>query len=160
MNNKVTCKYCKKQISRSEVYSLQDRVYFCDEICYNAYYQTECGQLDMFLDYVWRLYDVEYRTSELYMMLRKQAEHYHNKHGFKYTGMLMTAKWYVETLERHWYNQYGLGQILPDKYLQLKEYYEEQQTLTKRLGHKKRDETERTVQGSLGKLKGKILSLD
>lgn len=154
----VKCRNCKKSINRETAYSVKERIYFCDKSCYDEYYnKDECGQMEMFLDYVWGLYDVEYRTPEKYMMIRKQAEHYHNQYGFKYQGMLITIKWYIETLERAWNNEYGLGQILPDRYIQLKKYYEEQLALKKRLKHTKNETQEKIVSGNK---KGRVLSIE
>ena len=81
----VTCRYCKRKIDRDTAYSEKERIYFCDKNCYTNYYGSDSddGQKDLFLDYVWNLYDKEYRTSEKYMLIRKQAEHYHNEYGFK-----------------------------------------------------------------------------
>ena len=158
METKVKCRYCKKSINKKDAYSVKDRVYFCNESCYNDYYtKTDEGQLDMFLDYVWNLYDSEYRTSEKYMMIRKQAEYYHNEYGFKYKGMLLATRWYIETLERVWHNEYGLGQILPDRYIQLKNYYEEQKALKDKLLNTDNNIIERTVSGHK---RGRMLSLE
>ena len=157
----VTCRHCKKKIDRATAYSQKERIYFCDESCYNEYYnKDECGQLELFLDYVWGLYDREYQTTERYMMIRKQAEHYHNEYGFKYKGMLLAAKWYIETLERTWNNEYGLGQILPDRYIQLKRHYEEQQALKKKVDNIHVGTTEVVVSANKHNAKFKGLDLD
>lgn len=158
----VTCRYCKRKIDRDTAYSEKERIYFCDENCYTNYYGSDSddGQKDLFLDYVWNLYDKEYRTSEKYMLIRKQAEHYHNEYGFKYQGMLLAVKWHVETLEHPWKNQYGLGQALPDRYMQLKHHYEEQQALKKRLDGKPVEEKVAVVKGSKRNTKFKGLDLD
>ena len=160
MSNKVTCRYCKKQIDKDKAYSKRERVYFCDKSCHDEYYNTECGQLEAFLDYVWGLYDVEYRTTEKYMTIRKQAEHYHDVHKFKYKGMLLAAKWHVETLENKWLNQYGLGQLLPDKYIQLKEHYEEAQRLKEKLKGSVTQPKEKSVMARKQPIRRKALDLE
>ena len=160
MSDKVTCRYCKKKIDKENAYSVKERVYFCNKSCYDEYYDTECGQLETFLDYIWSLYDVEYRTTEKYMMIRKQAQHYHDEYKFKYKGMLLAAKWYIETLERKWQNQYGLGQILPDRYMQLKHQYEEAQELKKKLKESVFQTNEKNVNARKQPIRRKALSLE
>lgn len=158
----VTCRYCKRKIDRDTAYSEKERIYFCDKNCCMNYYSSNSddGQKDLFLDYVWHLYDKEYRTSEKYMFIRKQAEHYHNEYGFKYKGMLLAAKWYIETLERTWSNDYGLGQILPDRYIQLKRHYEEQQALKEKVNNIHVGATEVVVSANKHNIKFKGLDLD
>lgn len=158
----VICRYCKRKIDRDTAYSEKERIYFCDKDCYMNYYSSDSvdGQKDLFLDYVWNLYDKEYRTSERYMFIRKQAEHYHNEYGLKYKGMLLAAKWYIEILERTWNNEYGLGQILPDRYIQLKRHYEEQQALKKKVDNIHVGTTEVVVNANKHNAKFKGLDLD
>lgn len=154
----VTCRYCKKKIDKDKAYSEKPRIYFCDKDCFSSYYNSDSGELDDFLDYIWKQYSPENQTTEKYLMIKKQAEHYHNQYGFKYKGMLLTAKWYIEIQERYWHNEYGLGQIFPDQYWQLKQFYEEQRALKERLEHHDIHTKERVATGN--KRKGKMLELD
>lgn len=155
--SKVTCRNCKKKINKEQAFSKKERIYFCNEDCYRQYYHTDEGELELFLDYVWSLYSPEYKDNSKYMMIRKQAEHYHKEYGFKYKGMFLTARWYVETLEQPWKDEYGLGQILPDRYNQLKEYYEEKRKLKSMV--KQEDKKERIVKGGNTVRRRKMLEL-
>jgi hypothetical protein len=71
--------------------------------------------------------------------------------------MYLTAKWYIETLEQPWKDEYGLGQILPDRYNQLKEYYEEKRRLRFRV--KSNENKERIVKGNIGVRRRKMLEI-
>ena len=155
--SKVTCRYCKKRVDKEQAFSERPRVYFCNKECYDAYYHTDEGELETFLDYVWAQYSPEARNNQKYVMIKKQAEHYHDVYGFKYKGMYLTAKWYIETLEQPWKDEYGLGQILPDRYIQLKEYYEEKRRL--KLGIKPNKNEERIVKGKIGVWRRKMLEI-
>ena len=66
-------------------------------------------------------------------MIKKQAEHYHNVEGFKYKGMFLAVRYYVEILERLWCDDYGLGQVFPTYYITLQRMYEEQKALKEKL---------------------------
>lgn len=155
--SKVTCRHCKKKVDKEQAFSKKPRVYFCSKECYDAYYHTDEGELEIFLDYVWAQYSPEVRNNQKYVMIKKQAEHYHDVYGFKYKGMYLTAKWYIETLEQQWKDEYGLGQILPDRYNQLKEYYEEKRRL--KLGIKPNENKERIVKGKIGVWRRKMLEI-
>lgn len=149
--SKVICRYCKKEIDKEKAYSEKPRWYFCDKSCHDAFYNMDEGKKEMFLDYIWALYDKEYRTNEKYMLISKQAEHYHREYKFKYEGMLLTAKWNIEVLENPWKNEYGLGQFLPDKYMQLKHHYEQQQQLKEMVNKVKENKTKVSVAGKTRK---------
>ena len=155
----VTCRNCKKKIDKSKAYSEKPRMYFCDKECFDAYYKCDSGDMDKFLDYVWKLYDPEYQDTQKFLMIKKQAEHYHDKYGFKYKGMLLTAKWFIEVKEQYWHNEFGLGQILPDQYLQLKQFYEQQQQLKESLNNQSLETKEVEKRGRNTKIY-KPLSLD
>ena len=108
---KETCYVCKTPHKTSEMaYYLNH--YVCKD-CLDEWLKSEDTQRDLFIDYIWNLYDEEYRVTSLYMTIRKQAEYYHKQYNMKYQGMLLAAKYYIDTLERKWYNEYGLGQLLP-----------------------------------------------
>ena len=160
MANEVTCKYCRKKVNKKDAYVLRPRMNFCNEQCYHAWLDTEEGQEDAFLDYIWNLYDVEYRTSSLYIQLRKQAEHYHKQYNMKYKGMLLAAKYHIDTLEKIWYNEYGLGQLLPNTYEKLKRQYEEHQWLKNKLSDSNIDGEERIVVARKQPIRRKMLELE
>lgn len=130
---KVKCRYCGKNISKDDAYSPKSRLYFCDEECYKQWCKSDDGQLDELLDYVWHLYSPSKQTSSTYIMIKKQAEHYHNVEGFKYKGMFLAVRYYVEILERLWCDDYGLGQVFPTYYIALQRMYEEQKALKEKL---------------------------
>lgn len=130
---KVKCRYCGKNISKDDAYSPKSRLYFCDEECYKQWCKSDDGQLDELLDYVWHLYSPSKQTSSTYIMIKKQAEHYHNVEGFKYKGMFLAVRYYVEILERLWCDDYGLGQVFPTYYITLQRMYEEQKALKEKL---------------------------
>ena len=156
---KVKCRYCGKNISKDDAYSPKGRLYFCDEECYKQWCKSDDGQLDELLDYVWHLYSPSKQTSSTYVMIKKQAEHYHNVEGFKYQGMFLAVRYYVEILERLWCDDYGLGQVLPTYYIALQNMYEEQRALKSKL--KDVEETkERVVRGKQYVTRRRELSLD
>ena len=92
-------------------------------------------------------------------MIKRQAEHYHNVDGFKYKGMLLAIRYYVEILERLWRDDYGLGQVLPTYYITLQHMYEEQRALKDKLKQSEQPK-EKVMQGSNKIVKRKTLSLD
>ena len=130
---KVTCRYCKEKINKENAFSPREKLYFCNQKCYQNWLKSDDGQLDVLLDYIWHLYSPSKQTPSTYVMIKKQAEHYHNVEGFKYSGMFLAVKYYVETLERLWCDDYGLGQVLPTYYMILQHMYEEQRTLKEKL---------------------------
>lgn len=132
--------------------------WFCPD-CLKDWLQTEEGQRDRFIDYIWHLYDKEYRNQALYFQLLNQAEKYHAQ-GMKYRGMLLAAKYHIDTLEKRWYNNYGLGQLLPQTYEELKRLYENRDRLTEELKNKDVQGSERKVVARKSPLRGKALSLE
>lgn len=156
---KVKCRYCGKNINKDDAYSPKSRLYFCDEECYKQWRKSDDGQLDELLDYVWHLYSPSKQTSSTYVMIKKQAEHYHNVEGFKYKGMFLAVWYYVEVLERLWCDDYGLGQVLPTYYITLQHMYEEQRALKDKLKQSEQPK-EKVMQGSNKIVKRKTLSLD
>lgn len=156
---KVKCRYCGKNISKDDAYSPKSRLYFCDAECYEQWRKSDDGQLDELLDYVWHLYSPSKQTSSTYVMIKKQAEHYHNVEGFKYKGMFLAVWYYVEILERLWCDDYGLGQVFPTYYIALQNMYEEQRALKSKLNNME-DTKERIVQGKQYATRRKELSLD
>ena len=112
--SKVKCRYCKEKIDKESAFSPREKLYFCDQECYSKWRKSDDGQLDALLDYVWGLYSPSKQTSSTYIMIKKQAEHYHNVEGFKYQGMFLAVRYYVEILERYGAMIMGLG-----KYYQL-----------------------------------------
>lgn len=156
---KVKCRYCGKNINKDDAYSPKSRLYFCDEECYKQWCKSDDGQLDELLDYAWHLYSPSKQTSSTYIMIKRQAEHYHNVDGFKYKGMLLAVRYYVEILERLWCDDYGLGQVFPTYYIALQNMYEEQRALKSKLNNME-DTKERIVQGKQYVTRRRELSLD
>lgn len=131
--SKVTCRYCKTKVNKEDAFSPREKLYFCDQECYQRWRKTDDGELDALLDYAWHLYSPEKQTSSTYIMIKKQAEHYHNVEGLKYKGMYLAIKYYVEILERLWCDDYGLGQVFPTYYIALQHMHEEQKALKEKL---------------------------
>ena len=157
----VTCRYCKKKIDKNKALSPRQRLNFCNDKCYQAWLNTEEGQKDTLLDYVWRLYEPERQDSSLYVMLKKQVEYYKREYNFKYQGMYLAVKYYVEVLERKWYDEYGIGQVLPTYYIMLQHMYEEQRALeNKLLSTQPNSNTIKIVKGNKIKTRRKSLSMD
>lgn len=152
-----SCYVCKTTHNTSNMVYYINR-WFCPE-CLKEWLQTEEGQRDRFIDYIWHLYDKEYRNSTLYFQLLNQAEKYHRQ-GMKYSGMLIAAKYHIDTLEKKWYNNYGLGQLLPQTYEELKRMYESQKKITETLRNKDSEITERKVVARKKPVSGKVLSLE
>lgn len=157
--SKVKCRHCKEKIDKESAFSPREKLYFCDQECYRKWRKTDDGQLDALLDYVWHLYSPNKQTSSTYVMIKKQAEHYHNVEGFKYQGMFLAIRYYVEILERLWCDDYGLGQVFPTYYIALQNMYEEQRALKSKLNNME-DTKERIVQGKQYVTRRRELSLD
>lgn len=155
---KVECYVCKKTDKTSHMTHYLGH-WFCKD-CLSTWLNSEEGQRDLFLDYVWNLYDPSVRTTSRYMTIRKQAEYYHKEHGLKYKGMLFAVKYHVETLERMWHNEYGLGQVLPKTYFELKELWEQQAKLKQTVTKVDMDKEKKIMIGRRNPIKHGMLSLD
>ena len=157
--SKVTCRYCKTKVNKKDAFSPKEKLYFCDQECYQKWRKTDDGELDALLDYAWHLYSPEKQTSSTYIMIKKQAEHYHNVDGLKYKGMYLAIKYYVEILERLWCDDYGLGQVFPTYYIALQRMYEEQKTLKEKLKNTNKSKDKVAI-GSHNIIRRKGLSLE
>ena len=155
---KEACYVCKKVDKTSHMTHYLGH-WFCKD-CLSTWLNSEEGQRDSFLDYVWNLYAPSVRTTPRYMTIRKQAEYYHKEYGLKYKGMLLAVKYHVETLERMWYNEYGLGQVLPKTYFELKELWERQSKLTQTVTEDNIHKEEKVMIGRRSPVKRGMLSLD
>lgn len=155
----VTCYVCHKHDKKQNMtYYL--RHYFCPD-CLQEWLESEDGQRDVFLDYVWRQYSPEIRQNpSKYMTIKKQAEHYHDIHKFKYKGMLLAVKYHIETLEQKWRDEYGLGQVFPVRYYELKELWEQQAKLKQVVSKANINKQDKTIIGRHDIAKHKMLSLD
>lgn len=157
--SKVTCRYCKTKVNKEDAFSPREKLYFCDQECYQRWRKTDDGELDALLDYAWHLYSPEKQTSSTYIMIKKQAEHYHNVEGLKYKGMYLAIKYYVEILERLWCDDYGLGQVFPTYYIALQRMYEEQKALKEKLKTTTKSKSKVAI-GSHNIIRRKGLSLE
>ena len=157
--SKVTCRYCKTKVNKEDAFSPREKLYFCDQECYQRWRKTDDGELDALLDYAWHLYSPEKQTSSTYIMIKKQAEHYHNVEGLKYKGMYLAIKYYVEILERLWCDDYGLGQVFPTYYIALQHMYEEQKALKEKLKTTTKSKSKVAI-GSHNIIRRKGLSLE
>lgn len=157
---KVTCRYCKTKVNKEDAFSPREKLYFCDQECYQRWRKTEDGELDALLDYIWKLYSPSKQTSSTYIMIKKQAEHYHNVEGFKYKGMYLAVRYYIEVLERLWCDDYGLGQVFPTYYITLQHLYEEQRALKNKLTTNKQDKKVKIMHGKHNVVHRKELSLE
>lgn len=155
--SKVKCRYCGEKINKDDAFSPREKLYFCNQECYQIWRKTDDGELDALLDYVWNLYSPSKQTSSTYLMIKKQAEHYHNVEGFKYQGMFLAVRYYVEILERLWCDDYGLGQVFPTYYIALQHMYEEQRALKNKLIKNKQDDEMKVMHGKHHVLKRKEL---
>lgn len=157
--SKVTCRYCKTKVNKEDAFSPREKLYFCDQECYQRWRKTDDGELDALLDYAWHLYSPEKQTSSTYIMIKKQAEYYHNVEGLKYKGMYLAIKYYVEILERLWCDDYGLGQVFPTYYIALQRMYEEQKALKEKLKTTTKSKSKVAI-GSHNIIRRKGLSLE
>lgn len=155
---KEACYVCKKVDKTSHMTHYLGHS-FCKD-CLSTWLNSEEGQRDSFLDYVWNLYDPSVRTTPRYMTIRKQAEYYHKEYGLKYKGMLLAVKYHVETLEKMWHNEYGLGQVLPKTYFELKELWEQQAKLKQTVTEDNIYKKEKVMIGRRSPMKRRMLSLD
>lgn len=155
---KEACYICKKVNKTSHMTHYLGH-WFCKD-CLSTWLNSEEGQRDSFLDYVWNLYDPSVRTTPRYMTIRKQAEYYHKEYGLKYKGMLLAVKYHVETLEKMWHNEYGLGQVLPKTYFELKELWEQQAKLKQTVTEDNIHKEEKVMIGRRSPVRRGMLSLD
>ena len=155
---KEACYVCKKVDKTSHMTHYLGHS-FCKD-CLSTWLNSEEGQRDSFLDYVWNLYDLSVRTTSRYMTIRKQAEYYHKEYGLKYKGMLLAVKYHVETLEKMWHNEYGLGQVLPKTYFELKELWEQQAKLKQTVTEDNIHKEEKVMIGRRSPVRRGMLSLD
>ena len=88
---KEACYVCKKVDKTSHMTHYLGH-WFCKD-CLSTWLNSEEGQRDGFLDYVWNLYDPSVRTTPRYMTIRKQAEYYHKEYGLKYKGLSPCVRW-------------------------------------------------------------------
>lgn len=145
--SKVTCKFCKNKIEKENAYSPRTRLNFCSKEHFEEWSRTEEGQYDNLINYAYNLYTPSKQTTETYLMLKKQIDYYHKEYKLKYRGMLLSLKYYNETLNRAWNDEYGLGQVLPHTYMTLKTLAEQNQTLSTKLKGFNIDNTTKVVNG-------------
>ena len=74
--------------------------------------------------------------------------------------MLLAVKYHVETLERMWHNEYGLGQVLPTTDFELKELWEQQAKLKPTVTEDNIHKEEKVMIGRRSPVKRGMLSLD
>ena len=72
----------------------------------------------------------------------------------------LAVKYHVETLERMWHNEYGLGQVLPKTYFELKELWEQQAKLKQTVTEDNIHKEEKVMIGRRSPMKRRMLSLD
>ena len=70
--SKVTCRYCKTKVNKEDAFSPREKLYFCDQECYQRWRKTDDGELDALLDYAWHLYSPEKQTSSTYIMIKNK----------------------------------------------------------------------------------------
>lgn len=77
-------------------------------------------------DYICDLYNMKFPTG----LIIKQIKEYKEEYGYKYSGMLLTLKYFYEIQENPVKYNDGVG-IIPYIYEEAKEYYLDQQRIRK-----------------------------
>lgn len=127
IDNSVTCRCCNKKIKRSQAFSVKDRYYYCSEEEYETKYKGSIAYWEeMFMDYIY--FDMTNKDCD-FIAIQRQANMFHDKYDFKWTGMLLTLQYWYETLCNSWNPEYGLGQIFPKFYEEAKNFYNEKKEI-------------------------------
>lgn len=135
----VTCRCCGKKIKKNNAFMTKQGYYYCSENEYNnKYVGSEAYWEETFLDYIY--FKMSNKQCD-FTLLQRQAPLIHDKFGYKWTGMLMTLKFFHETLKLDWNNEWGLGQIFPKYYTEAKDFWSHQRKIKEITNDIKEDET-------------------
>ena len=134
-----TCRCCGKKIQKDNAFMTKQGYYYCSEEEYNnKYVGSEAYWEETFLDYIY--FDMSNKQCD-FPLLQRQAPLIHDKFGYKWTGMIMTLKFFHETLKLDWNNEWGLGQIFPKYYAEAKDFWLHQRKIEEITNRIKEDET-------------------
>lgn len=122
-----TCRCCGKKMRKDKAFMTKQGYYYCSENEYNnKYVGSEAYFEEIFLDYIY--FDMSNKQCD-FPLLQRQAPLIHDKFGYKWTGMIMTLKFFHETLKLDWNNEWGLGQIFPKYYIQARDFWNQQRKI-------------------------------
>lgn len=134
-----TCRCCGKKIQKDKAFMTKQGYYYCSENEYNnKYVGSEAYFEETFLDYIY--FDMSNKQCD-FPLLQRQAPLIHDKFGYKWTGMIMTLKFFHETLKLDWNNEWGLGQIFPKYYIQARDFWNQQRKIKEITDEIEEDET-------------------
>lgn len=134
-----TCRCCGKKINKNKAFMTKQNYYYCSEEEYNnKYVGSEAYFEETFLDYIY--FDMSNKQCD-FPLLQRQAPLIHDKFGYKWTGMIMTLKFFHETLKLDWNNEWGLGQIFPKYYAEAKDFWLHQRKIKEITDKIEEDET-------------------
>jgi len=85
----------------------------------------------------------------------KQVEYYKTENDWKYMGMLLALKYYIEIDEKKFDTQYGLGGIIPKYYEIAKRHFIKIKELKREVKDLVIDDTVRVVKVNIGNNRGK-----
>lgn len=119
-----TCRCCGKKIKKDKAFMTKQNYYYCSEDEYNSkYVGSEAYWEETFLDYIY--FEMSNKQCD-FPLLQRQAPLIHDKFGYKWTGMIMTLKFFHKVLKQDWNNEWGLGQIFPKYYNEAKDFWAHQ----------------------------------
>lgn len=126
-DNTVTCRCCGKKIRKENSFYIKEGYYYCSEKEYeNKYKGSESYWEELFLDYIY--FDMTNKQCD-FPLMQRQAGMFHDKYNFKWTGMVLTLKYWYEILQNNWNYDYGLGQIFPKFYEEARKFYNEKKEI-------------------------------
>lgn len=136
-NTLVTCRCCGKRIYKLKAFCVKDRYYYCSEDEYISKYKgSDAYWEEMFLDYIY--YDITSKQCD-YIMIQRQAEMYHDKEHYKWSGMYLALVYWWDTMHNDWNPEWGLGQIFPKAYEDAKLFYHQKKEIEQLMENIKED---------------------
>lgn len=104
----VKCGYCNKNTRKSE--SIHHGSKYYHDNCYKEFVKNRDDRAEL-IDYICQLYKIDKPSG----MILNQIKEYHNNLNYKYKGMLLTLKYFYETLGNTVREDDGIG-IIPYMY--------------------------------------------
>lgn len=121
---KKKCYWCKKNIEESKMSKVLTH-YICKD-CYDEFMKSEQFYKERFIDFVWKLYEVEKPN---YHQLESQYDELVNRYSFKPKGMYFALQYWLRLNE--WNAEYLLFQVFPQAYYDAEKYFRKQQKISK-----------------------------
>lgn len=121
--NLITCQYCKEKLVKNEAKKRGTRSYYHEECLTKKEEQEkqkkkEADDYKELIEYICTLYGIEAPTG----MILKQIKEYKENLDFKYSGMLLSLKYFFEMNDGAVIEDAGVG-IIPYIYEDAKKHY-------------------------------------